>query len=149
MADASDPLPWRAKGQRLVYAEGLAKLDEWPPKTSPGKRKDGGPPAATAYLVIPAFAGDAGARPLPGTEGAHSAGVWLVDATGATVATPVPGQNYRLAATVKNLGATASYAGLIDFFVATPAALDAAASGGAVPPAFTSTGFSRCSLRPA
>ncbi len=141
MADTSDPTPWRDKGKQLGYAEGLAKLGEWPPKTSPGKRRDGAPPAATAYLVIPAFAGDAGARPLPGTEGVHSTGVWLVDENGATAATPSPGQSYRLQAMVKNLGATASYAGLIDFFVATPAALDAAATGGAAPPAFTNTGF--------
>jgi hypothetical protein len=141
MADPSDPTPWRAKGQKLVYADELAKLGEWPPKTSPGKRRDGAPPAATAFLVIPAFAGDAGARPFPGTEGVHSAGIWLIDVNGAATATPVPGQGYRLAAKVTNFGATASYAGLIDFFVATPAALDAAAAGGAAPPAFTSTGF--------
>jgi hypothetical protein len=141
MVEAHDPTPWRDKGKRLGYAVELATLDEWPPKTMPGKRRDRDSRSATAYLLIPAFEGDGGARPLPGTESVHSGGVWLIDGNGAVTTTPSPGREYRLAASVKNLGATTSYAGLIDFFVASPVALDAAATGGPPPPAFASTGF--------
>jgi hypothetical protein len=54
--------------------------------------------------------GDIGARPLPGSDAVHSAGLRLVDAAGATVNVPVPGRTYNLQATVRNLGATAAYA---------------------------------------
>lgn len=98
-------------------------------------------PTATPYLVIRANAGDNGSRPLPGGVAGHSGGIEVVDSGGTVVPTAAAGQTYKLRATVSNLGATASYAGLADFYVATRNQIKAARSAGRTLPAQGRTGF--------
>ena len=133
------PKPWRAPGSKLGFAEALAQTKQWPPRPAWGKDR----PTATPYLVLAAALGDVGARPLPGAEALRSASIEIVDATsGAPVAMPVKGGSYKLRAHITNLGATASYAGLADFYVAPTQVFDAAAHGGPPPVAQGRTGFS-------
>jgi hypothetical protein len=92
-------------------------------------------PTATAYLVVPAFAGDDGSgRPLPPQIAQHSAAIQVIDVnTQAPVTVPVAGCTYTLQCVVSNRGAVGSYAGVAEFYVAPPAVLDAWAAGGARP----------------
>jgi hypothetical protein len=120
-------------GARLPFADELARANAWPPTKIRPRHRDG--PPATPYLVVPADVNDAGARPLPGNEALHSAGIEFVTAAGSTVQIPKAGEEYSLRATIRNLGAAPSYAGVAEFALAYPSAIEAAAAGaGALPP---------------
>jgi hypothetical protein len=120
-------------GEKLGFARELEANKAWPPSKIHRSHKDA--PPATPYLVIPADPNDAGGRPLPGAEALHSAGIEFVTTTGSTVPIPKAGQEYRLRATIRNLGAAPSYAGVAEFALAYPSAIGAAAVGaGSVPP---------------
>jgi hypothetical protein len=122
-----------AVGEKLGFARELERNKVWPPSRIRRSHRDA--PPATPYLVIPADPNDAGARPLPGAEALHSAGIEFVTTTGSTVPIPKAGQEYRLRATIRNLGAAPSYAGVAEFALAYPSAIEAAAAGaGTVPP---------------
>lgn len=135
--NTDSPKPFRDTGELLGFADELRKNGDWPLERPTVSDRV---PTATPYLVIPANAFDTGARPL--AAGMQSAGIEILDAAGAPVNTPIAGQTYRLSATVHNLGATASYAGLADFFVASRAVFKIARGGGQTPPAQGRTGFS-------
>jgi hypothetical protein len=117
-------------GEQLGFARELAAARAWPPTRIKRMRPD--VPAATPYLVVPADANDLGGRPLAGSEAVHSASVEIVDAGGAVTTSPVPGASYTLRATVRNLGAAPSYAGIVEFAVADPGQVEAAVGGVAV-----------------
>ena len=138
----SDLRPLAEPGETLGYAQELRRQRRWPPAKAKPWRDTENQPAATPFLVIPALPGDAGARPLQGSEAVFADGVHAVDAAGSPVPTPLAGTTYTLRATVRNLGATAAYAGLANFYLASPEELDhAAATPGAILPAQGRTGF--------
>jgi hypothetical protein len=132
--------PFKRPGQKLGYERELRAKRRWPPSKIPPKHGDR--PTATPFLVIPAFVGDSGVRPLLGAEAAHSLGVQILDGAGAAVVTPVAGQTYMLRATVVNLGVTAAYAGLANFYVGPRAVFEQArTTPGATVAAQGRTGF--------
>jgi hypothetical protein len=137
------PPPFAKPGDQLGFARELRRRRKWPPnKAKPWRDDDERHPAATPFLVVPALPGDPGVRPLPGAEALYSDGIHAVDSAGAAVTTPVAGTTYTLRATIRNLGATGAYAGIANFFVASPAEFDyAAATPGATLPAQGRTGF--------
>jgi hypothetical protein len=114
----------------------------WPP----GKRviPHGDGTTATPYLVIPFSNTDAGARPGVGVDPRRPAGIGVevVDATGSAVATPTSGQSYRLRATIRNFGTTASYAGLADFYISPRSVFKVARTGRQSPSPQGRAGFS-------
>jgi hypothetical protein len=132
------PRPLQNPGDDLGLIQDMRRATKWPPKRSSGVKSA----TATAYLVAPAFGGDAGERPISGRRALKSAAVLLLDSNGVPTAAPVSGIAYTIAVKIVNLGATASYAGLADFYIAAPGAIDAAARGGPRPPAFARIGFS-------
>lgn len=120
------------------YAKELKKQDKYPlkPRTPWAKREPNREhPVATAFLVIPNYLGDQGmVRPLDAAHARHSISIEIVDVnTNAAVTTPVVGHIYALRCQVINRGTVGSYAGIAEFYVATPAVLDALASGGPRP----------------
>ena len=119
------PPPFVPPGELLGFARELKAKGRKPPRR--GREPPKGP-TATPFLVVPAVPGDGGARPIPSTSALHSDGLQILDGAGAAVARPVPGQTYTIRATVVNLGAVAAYAGLVDFYLGDPAAIDAAAT---------------------
>ena len=128
-----------AVGQPLGFVAELKAKDSWPPVKLPRDYTDVMP--ATPYLVIRADPNDAGARPLPGSEALQSSAIEFVTAAGGTVPIPKAGQEYSLRVTIHNFGAAPSYAGVAEFVIADPAALDAAAAGGAPLPPWGIEGF--------
>src|SRR5262249_30932794 len=132
------PPPFVRAGELLGFARELKAKGRKPPRPGRPDRKG---PTATPFLVVPAVAGDGGARPIPGTSALHSAGLQILDGTGTAVARPVPGHSYILRATVANLGPAAAYAVLVDFYVGDPAAFDAAAAAGTAMPTHGRTGL--------
>ena len=137
MTPPPSPPPFRRVGSQLGFAVELKKRGQWPPKP---RSSDNKVPTATAYLVVPSVAGDTGARPAQIGAG-HAVGVEILDAAGGVVQTPAAGQSYRLRATIVNLGATASYAGLANFFVDTRADFKVDRANQTGPPAQGRTGF--------
>jgi hypothetical protein len=133
---ADQPKPYQMPGAELGLVQDLRRAKQWPP--GPGVKTA----AATPYLVAPAFDGDAGVRPISGARALKSAAISLLDGNGALAAAPVAGTAYTIAVKILNLGATACYAGLADFYVEAPGAFDAAARGGPGPQALARTGFS-------
>jgi len=131
------PPPFRKPGAQLGFAEELRKRDQWPPRARP---PDDRTPTATAFLVVPSIAGDRGDRPVSIGAG-HAVGVEILDSAGGVVQVPAAGQSYRLSATILNLGATASYAGLANFFVDTRANFKVARARQSGPVAQGRTGF--------
>lgn len=126
-------------GQPLGYVKYLHDADLWPPDQIV---EQWGPYCATAFLVIAAQPGDNGTRPLTGDATLHNASLAILDAAGASVSQPTAGATYTLRCTVTNLGAAGAYAGLLEFYVAQPAALEQAAlTPGARLPALGYTGF--------
>ena len=135
--DTDAPQPFRDTGQQLGFADQLRKQGNWPlERPAPSDKA----PTATPYLLVPADDFDVGARPLGG--GTHSAGIEILDAAGTPVRPPFAPASYRLRATVHNLGATASYAGLAEFYVASRRVFKTARAGGPAPPSQGRTGFS-------
>ena len=133
-----EPRPLRKPGARLGFVDDLRKQKKWPLEP-PGINPD--VPTATPYLLIRANATDTGVRPLAGAVAAHSAGIEILDTARNLILTPAAGQSYHLRATVWNLGATASYAGLADFYVAPRAEIKVARAGTRTLPAQGHTGF--------
>ncbi len=133
--------PFRKPGEQLGYAVELRRRRQWPPsKIKP--RDDRHRATATPFLVVPVDGNDLGARPVPGTQALHSQSIQLIDGSGTAVSAPIPGSSYTLRASIRNLGATAAYAGLADFYVAQPPDLDqAAGTAGSTLPAQGRTGF--------
>jgi len=129
--------PFRKPGSQLAFGLATKKLRQWPPQP---RRSDDKTPTATPYLVVPSVAGDDGTRPVQIGSG-HAVGVHIVDGAGSVVTTPAAGQAYRLRATVVNRGATASYAGLANFFVDTRANFKIARAHQSGPLAQGRTGF--------
>jgi hypothetical protein len=111
-------------GELLGYMDRLKHKDLWPLSKIPYRRKD---LIVTPYLVVAAAPGDDGARPLPSQLALHNASVQILDSAGTPVTSPVAGTTYTLRCTVINLGATAAYGGLANFYVAQPSDFDAAA----------------------
>lgn len=114
--DPWPPRPFREPGSRAGFVDELkAAGKKWP---LPPPEIDGDFPTATPYLVIPFDSNDTGARPLAQPV-RRSQGVELIDSAGNVVTGPIVrvGVTYRLRATIRNLGATASYAGLCDFYL--------------------------------
>jgi hypothetical protein len=80
------------------------------------------------YLVVPAFPGDLGQRPVDDAAAARTAAVWLFTGDGEAVSRVVPGEAYRMKARVMNIGAAASFAGVAEFYVGPAARFDALAT---------------------
>lgn len=110
-------------GEPLGYVDRLQRQDLWPLSNIPYRRND---VTATPYLVVAAAPGDDGARPLPSQLALHNGSIQILDSAGTLVASPVAGITYTLRCTVINLGTTAAYGGLANFYVAPSADLDAA-----------------------
>ena len=135
--------PFVKPGEDLGYVGPLKERGNWPPRLH--NDKDGGNgdgKVITPFLVIPVNSADTGQRPQPNSLMYHSKGVWLEDAGGNVVETPVVGTSYKVKCRVRNLGATSSYGGLADFFVNTPEAINTAAATNTSLPALGHTGFS-------
>src|SRR6267378_4960406 len=120
--------------QLTEYARLLKEKGKYPlkPRTPwKEKRPDKRHPVATPFLVIPNFSGDQGTdRPLNGQRAIASGAIDIIDInTNASVTTPVVGQTYSLRCRVMNRGAAGCYAGIAEFYVASPAVLNALASG--------------------
>lgn len=122
------------------YAQELRSQGRYPLKPSiawrerkPNRER----PVATAFLVIPAYAGDPGtARPLSPAQAHFSPAIEFTDtSTHAVAATPLAGHTYAIACTVTNRGAVGSFAGIAEFYVASAAVLDAWANGSGPRPA--------------
>ena len=126
-------------GGKLKFAQDLEKANSWPPKRI--RRRHGDGPTATPYLVVAADPNDLGNRPISGAEAVHNASVEVIDAGGNIVTQPTVGATYSLRVRVRNLGATSSYAGVAEFFIADPATVDAAARGTGTIPIFSVDGF--------
>lgn len=135
--------PWVEPGSALGYARDLKKARQWPPRKGDRKppRRDPEHPVATAHLVVPFEPSDLGARPVADARVQHSAGVRIVGPGGTPVEQPVAGETYTIEAIVHNRGVAPAYLGLADFYVAAAGDVDAAAAGGAIPPALGRTGF--------
>lgn len=135
--------PFVKPGERLGFTKDLKERGLYPPRLH--GRKDHGndnKPTATPFLVIPATSTDNGTRPLPNSQAFHAAGIWIEDNLGNVVATPTVGNTYFIKCRVINLGAFASYGGLIDFYLHDPATYNALAGTNASLPAFGRSGFS-------
>ena len=126
-------------GGKLKFAQDLEKANSWPPKRI--RRRHGDGPTATPYLVVAADPNDLGNRPISGAEAVRNASVEVIDAGGNIVTQPTVGATYSLRVRVRNLGATSSYAGVAEFFIADPATVDAAARGTGTIPIFSVDGF--------
>jgi len=122
------------------YAQALQDQDKYPLRPRlpwKARKQDRKHPVATPFLVIPNSPGDQGAlRPLDAPHAKQSVAIEIVDAkTHVAVVTPVVGKTYALRCQAQNLGAAGCYAGIAEFYVATPAALDALAVGAGRRPA--------------
>lgn len=116
------------------YARELKERDKYPLKPSTrwrDRESEQEIPVATPFLVIPNYQGDQGTeRPADGAQANYSASIEIVDInTNTAVTMPVLGHSYTLRCRVLNRGAVGCYAGIAEFYVATPAALDALAKG--------------------
>jgi hypothetical protein len=131
--------PFVKPGAELGFAAELRKKRKWPPEKVDRPKTDA--PTATSYLVVQADGNDLGLRPLPGPEALHSQSVQILDTGGAIVSRPVRNTTYTLRCQALNLGATAAFGGLADFYVAAPAQFDSIAGTGATMPAQGQTGF--------
>jgi hypothetical protein len=131
--------PFVKPGETLGFAAELKKKRKWPPDKVDRPPSDA--PTATAYMVVQADSNDLGARPLPGPEALHSQSLQILDGSGAAVTRPVRNTTYRLRCQAVNLGATAAFGGLADFYVAAPAQFDGIAGTGATMPGQGHTGF--------
>jgi hypothetical protein len=128
-------------GELLGFAAELKQKKAWPPKRTGGDQHHKGP-TMTPYLVVRAFAGDAGVRPINALQAHYSPSVQILDQAGTPVMTPSVGQSYRLRAQVLNRGALGAFAGLANFYVAPPATFDSLATvPGSALPAQGLTGF--------
>ena len=123
----------------LGFARDLKAAHMWPPSRIKRPRTDA--PVATPYIVIPMNPHDLGDRSLPSTNALHSAGVEVLDPAGNAVIYPVAGTAYVLRASIRNLGAAACYAGVVEFAVADPVVIDTAANGSGSVPVFAIEGF--------
>lgn len=123
--------------QLTGYAKALQENKHYPLKPRPSwkdRRQDKERRIATPYLVVPNVPGDHGIRPLDAAHAHYSGAIEILDAiTQAVVTTPVAGHTYILRCHVNNFGAVGCYAGIAEFYVATPAVLDALVSGGPRP----------------
>jgi hypothetical protein len=114
MSDPSDlPRPFRAPDEPLGFVDELKKQGAWPLRPP---ERDHDAATATPYLVIPFHPSDVGDRPLPAPV-LRSQGVQVLDPAGIPPVWFRVGETYTLHATVWNLGATASYAGITDFYL--------------------------------
>ncbi len=111
-------------GEMLGYVERLRQRDLWPVTSI---NYDRGDPVATPYLAVPVAPDDNGVRPLAGDTALHNPNVEILHGAGTPVTQPVKGTPYTLRCTVRNLGAISAYAGLAEFYVATPSFFDQAA----------------------
>lgn len=132
------------KGGMLGYARELKEKGLWPLRLH--DRKNGNNqderPTATPFLIIPAYTGDNGARPLPNSLALHSPSIWIEDTIGNIISTPVAGGNYVIKCRVINIGAFASYGGLINFYVEKPGLLNGLVGTNTSIQPFGSGGFS-------
>lgn len=101
------------------------------------------------FLVLAAAGGDQGERPIPPSSGLHNASLEVFELTGGGKPTGNPvgavkvGKSYQIRCRVVNLGSAPVLVGIAEFFVATPAQLDAAAVQPETPlPALGYGGFS-------
>jgi hypothetical protein len=116
---------WVKPGQPLGYMQLLKARGLWPPAQVhvSQQRRDERP--ATGFIVLPASAGDKGARPGPGISWLDSGALRLMNVkTHAFEDNPRLGQSYRVAATVENLGAAPVLGGFAEFHVADPIWID-------------------------
>jgi len=70
----------------------------------------------TGYLVVPAYAGDRGVRPLSSDAALHNLSLQVLDQSGQPAYEPVAGTSYTLVATVANLGAARINTGTARFY---------------------------------
>jgi hypothetical protein len=135
--------PFVKPGQSLRYVEKLNERASWPPlrgKERPGREKR---PTITPYIVVAAFPGENGSRPIGDQQALYNASVQIIDTVGASVLAPVKGSTYFLRCSVANLGGAGAFGGMAEFYVAPPSVLDnAAATIGAILPAKGYSGFS-------
>jgi hypothetical protein len=116
--------PWVKPGEMLAFARELKQRGAWPPtRPIPQPSRDRRP--ATGFVVVPALAGDKGARPLTDTAWLNGAALRLINiATHRTEDHPRKGQTYRIAAAIENHGDAPVLGGFAEFFVADPIWLD-------------------------
>jgi hypothetical protein len=117
--------PFVKPGEQLGYAERLAEQGDWPPRP---RQSDPDIPTATPFLVVPAFAGDIGIRPLTSNQALHNMSVEIVDTLGQPVEYPLPGNTYTLRCFALNRGTVGSFGGMAEFYIGTAGSFDAAAS---------------------
>lgn len=136
--------PFVKKGATLGFAKDLKEKGLWPPRLHDRKDHNNNDkkPTATPFLIIPASTTDNGTRPLPNSEVFHSPSIWLEDTLGNMIATPVVGNTYFIKCRIINLGAFASYGGLVDFYLEKPSVFNALAGTTGSLPAFGRSGFS-------
>lgn len=113
------------------YAQALKQKGQFPLKPSLKWRQREDKHPATSYLVIPNYSGDSGRRPIDKTHDPDcSAGIEILEIGKKNpVPAPVLGHTYELQCHVINRGAVGCYAGIAEFYTATPSALDALANG--------------------
>jgi len=136
--------PSDEKHQSLAFTKELKERGLWPPRLHSGRDKDqhrDGKPTATPFLVIRANLSDNGSRPVPGSQAFHSPAIGIEDNLGNVIATPTKGNTYFFKCRVVNLGAFASYGGIIDFYLQPPSVYNAVAGTNASLPAFGRSGF--------
>jgi hypothetical protein len=139
-----DP-PFVKPGKRLHFVDKLKEQGYWPlldKKRRPPRDRERGP-TITPFVLIPAVAGDNGARPIADQEALYNASVQILNATGNPVLTPTKGSTYSLRCIVSNRGGAGAFGGMAEFYVAPAATLDAVAgSASALLPLKGLTGFS-------
>jgi hypothetical protein len=129
--------PFVKPGEPLGYVDRLKGQNNWPPKR---RQIDGN--TVTPFLVVPAFPGDVGTRPLPANQAFFNGNVEVVDENGNVVIAPTVGSTYTLRCRAFNFGAAAAYGGIAEFYIGNAADFDArAASPGTTMPIFGLAGF--------
>ena len=88
------------------------------------RRGDRRVPTLTPFLYVPATSTDVGVRPIPLAEALESGGVEVLDPSDNPVTTAASGTSYRIRCSVANAGLQACYAGIAQFYVATPADIE-------------------------
>lgn len=134
--------PFARVGRRLRFAEDLSRQRLWPLPIRPGHGEGGAAvKPLIPYLVAPADPFDVGARPLGQHLQTYSRSIELIDDQGRSVSLVTRGQQYRPRVTISNRGSGPAYSGIVDFYVGSKLAADAAAAGGAALPAQGRAGF--------
>lgn len=132
--------PFVKPGQPLGYVNRLKEIDNWPPKSGEYN------PAlltTTPFLVVPAYPGDSGTRPILLGQAFHNFSIEIMDHEGNRIYVPTQNRTYFIRCRAVNLGAAAAYGAMAQFYVTDAAALDRKA---AIPtstlPLLGITGFS-------